>query len=235
MSVLLGIRALKGALLSVACFLLLICPARGQSQAMTADLLGVVRDQTQAVMPGTTVTASNTETGLVRTAISDDSGNYRILLLPPGTYEVRAEMPGFATKVIQGVRLTVGQYAQLNIQLDVSPTETEVFVSSNAQIVESEKTVQASTIEQTQIENLPINGRNYLEFILLTPGTTNANTLVNFSAPQTPASGLSFGGQDLRSNNLTIDGADNMDAVSNGVRATLSQEAIQEFQVTRNS
>jgi hypothetical protein len=228
-------RTLKSALLPVTCLLLLVCPARAQSQATTADLLGTVRDQTQAVMPGATVTAVSTETGLERSALSDDSGNYRILLLPPGTYEVKAEMPGFATKVTQGIRLTVGQYAQLNIQLDISPTETEVFVSSNAQIVESEKTVQASTIEQSQIENLPINGRNYLEFILLTPGTTDANTLVNFSAPQTPASGLSFGGQDLRSNNLTIDGADNMDAVSGGVRATLSQEAIQEFQVTRNS
>ena len=235
MSVLLERRTVRSTLLPIACFLLLIGSARGQSQAMTADLLGVVRDQTQAVLPGATVTAMSTDTGLVRSALSDDSGNYRILFLPPGSYEVRGEMPGFATKVIQGIRLTVGQYAQLNIQLDVSPTETEVFVSSNAQIVESEKTVRASTIEQTQIENLPINGRNYLEFILLTPGTTDKNTLVNFSAPQTPASGLSFGGQDMRSNYLTIDGADNMDAISGGVRATLSQEAIQEFQITRNS
>jgi hypothetical protein len=87
MSVLVGMRTLKGALLPVTCLLLLICPVRAQSQAMTADLLGTVRDQTQAVMPGATVTAVSIETGLQRSSLTDDAGSYRILLLPPGTYE----------------------------------------------------------------------------------------------------------------------------------------------------
>ena len=78
MSVLVGMRTLKSALLPIACLLVFICPAQAQSQAVTADLLGVVRDQTQAVLPGASVTAVSIETGLERTALSDDSGNYRI-------------------------------------------------------------------------------------------------------------------------------------------------------------
>jgi outer membrane receptor protein involved in Fe transport len=136
-------------------------------------------------------------------------------------------MPGFATKVVQGIRLTVGQYAELDIVLDVSATETE--------IIERQKTVQSATIEELQIDNLPINGRNYLDFTLLTPGSTDKSSLISFSAPQTPDSGLTFAGQDQRSNYVTIDGADNMDIVSGGVRSTLSQDAIQEFQISRNT
>jgi len=235
MRIFLEIHSLRITVLLIAFSFFYTYPLRGQSQTTTADLLGTVRDQTEAVIPGATVTVVSTETGLERSTPTNGAGSYRILLLPPGTYEVRAKMPGFVTKVVQGVRLTVGQYAQLNIQLEISPTETEIVVSSKAQIIEIEKTAQTSTIEQSQIDSLPINGRNYLDFTLLTPGTTDKNTLVNFSVPQTKSSGLSFGGQDMRSNNLTIDGADNMDVVSGGVRSTLSQEAIQEFQIARNS
>jgi len=171
----------------------------------------------------------------MRSVLSNDEGVYRIPILPPGLYEVRAEMPGFATKIINGVRLTVGQYATLNISLEVSATQTEIFVTSDAEIVEREKTVQASTVAGEQIENLPINGRNYLDFTLLTPGSTNKSSLISFSAPQTPSSGLTFAGQDSRSNYVTVDGVDNMDVISNGVRGTMSQDAIQEFQISRNT
>src|SRR5690606_29037093 len=205
------------------------------AQSNTADLAGTVTDQTGAVLPGTTVTVTNRETGLTRTSVSNDDGSYRIVLLPPGVYNVRAELPGFVTKVIQDVTLTVGQLGHLDIQLEVSATPTEVVVSGAADIVETERTSQASTIEETQIDNLPIDGRNYLNFTLLTPGVSGNNSLLTFSSPATPTSGLSFSGQDQRSNYVTIDGVDNMDVISNTVRSTLSQEAIQEFQISRNT
>ncbi len=206
-----------------------------QSQSNTANLRGVVQDPSGAVVPGVSVTTTNVATGLERNSVTDDEGNFQLLLLPPGEYEVRAEMPGFGTKVVQGIKLTVGQYAEIVIDLVVSTQDTAITVSGSTEIVERQKTVQASTIEEQQIENLPINGRSYLDFSLLTPGSTTKNSLVNFSAPQTPSSGISFGGQDMRSNYVTIDGADNVDVVSNGVRATMSQAAIQEFQISRNS
>ena len=215
--------------------LVLSVGAYAQSQANTADLRGVVLDPSEAVVPGVSVAAVNVATGLTRSGITDDEGTFQLLLLPPGEYEVRAEMPGFAIKVIQGIRLTVGQYAEMVVELEVSSQETAITVTGATEIVERQKTVQASTIEEQQIDNLPINGRSYLDFTLLTPGSTTQNSLVTFSAPQTPSSGISFAGQDLRSNYVTIDGADNVDVVSNGVRATMSQAAIQEFQISRNA
>lgn len=206
-----------------------------QAQINTADLGGTVRDQTGAVLPGVSVGAVNTETGVTRSSVSDDQGVYRLPLLSPGEYEVRAELPGFATKVIRGVILTVGQYGNLDIVMEVSATRTEIVVQGDADIVEKGKIVQASTIQEVQIDNLPINGRNYLDFTLLTPGVTGSNTLLTFASVATPTSGLSFAGQDQRSNYVTIDGADNMDIVSNTVRSTLSQDAIQEFQISRNT
>jgi len=214
---------------------LLAWPLLAQSQSSTADLLGTVRDRSQAVLPGADVTARNVKTSMTRSALTDERGSYRLPLLPPGTYDVRAEMSGFTTKVISGIRLTVGQYAELDIVLEVSATQTEIIVKGDAEIVERQKTVQSSTIDEMQIDNLPINGRNYLDFTLLTPGSTDKSSLVSFSAPQTPDSGLTFSGQDQRSNYVTIDGADNMDIVSGGVRSTLSQDAIQEFQISRNT
>ncbi len=206
-----------------------------QSQSTTADLTGAITDQTGALLPGVEVTARNLETGFSRDTNSDDQGVYRLPLLPPGPYEVRAELAGFTTKLLQGIRLTVGQYANLDIQLEVSGEQTEIVVTTNTAIVEKEKTVQASTVEQVEIQNLPINGRNFLDFTLLTPGVSDRHTLTDFGVPQTPTSGLSFAGQDQRSTSVTIDGADNVDVISNSVRSTLSQEAIQEFQISRNS
>ncbi len=209
--------------------------ALAQSQANTADLVGVVKDQTGGVLPGVEITATNSATDLARTAISGDDGGYRVPLLPPGTYEVRAVLSGFSTGVVQGVQLTVGQYASLDIELQVSATQEEIVVTGSVAMVENQKTVQASTVQQKEIDNLPINGRNFLDFALLTPGVTDDNTFVTDKAVQTPTSGASFGGQDQRSNYVTIDGVDNMDVISNSVRATLSQEAIQEFQISRNT
>ncbi|UCF36846.1 MAG: TonB-dependent receptor [Acidobacteriota bacterium] len=206
-----------------------------QSLTNTADLLGTVHDQTDAILPGADVTAVNIATGLERVTLSDDEGRYRIPLLPPGQYELTVELSGFNTTVIRGITLTVGQVAELDVTLQVSAEGTEVIVESDADIIERQKTVQASTLSEAQIDNLPINGRNYLQFSLLTPGASGDSPLITFSAPQVPSSGLSFTGQDPRSNYVTIDGVDNMDATSGGVRSTLSQDSIQEFQISRNA
>ncbi len=207
----------------------------GQAQSNAADLIGVIRDETGGVLPGADITVRNVATGIARNTVTDDTGSYRVPLLPPGEYELRVALEGFTTQVLQGIVLTVGQSANLDVVLKVQSSETEVTVTSDAAIIEKQKTVQASTISQNEIQNLPINGRNFLDFALLTPGVTDNNSLVTESAVQAPTSGLSFGGRDQRSNYVTVDGADNIDAISNSVRSTLSQEAIQEFQINRNT
>jgi hypothetical protein len=207
---------------------------RAQSQANTANLEGTIKDQTGAVLPGVTVAATNKEVSLTRTAVSNDQGLYQIPVLPPGTYDVRAELTGFAPQIKQGVTLSVGQFATVDFTLSVSATSTEVVVQENAQILEVSKTQQSETINQLQIDNLPINGRNYLDFTLLTPGVSGRNPMVR-TAVQTPTSGLSFNGQNGRGNTITIDGVNNIDSISNSSLSTLSQEGINEFQINRNS
>ncbi|MDX2030268.1 MAG: carboxypeptidase regulatory-like domain-containing protein [Blastocatellia bacterium] len=212
-------------------------PARAQAQISSADLKGTITDATRAVIRGATVTAVNQGTNAVRTAMTDESGDYRLLLLPPGEYEIRVEMAGFASQVRRGIVLTVGQTAALDVQLQAGAIATTMEVSMSAPLlIETERTHQASTLTQRPIQNLPINGRGFLSFTLLTPGVVEENPSVTSSMQQQlPSSRLIFAGQSGRSNNVTIDGVDNSDIAGNGVRPTISQEAVLEFQINQHS
>lgn len=205
----------------------------GQAAASSADLTGTVLDASKAIIPGAMVTATNVATELSRSAATNQSGEYRISLLPPGSYDIKAEAKGFSTGIKKGVTLTVGQVAVIGFELGVGSTTTEVVVSGEAPVIETERTSASATITQTPIANLPINGRNFLNFTLLTPGVVEANPNIR-TLQQIPNSGLSFGGQNARSNNVSIDGANFVDDASNGIRPTVSQEAVQEFQINRS-
>lgn len=139
--------------------------AMGQAQATAADLTGTVTDPNGAVVSGASVTARNTATGLVRTVTASGSGSYQIIGLPPGEYEVSAEAATFRKVVISGIRLTVGQRADLPIKLELGEASAVVNVSGeDVQIVETSRTTVANTIGQERIENLPINERSATGF-----------------------------------------------------------------------
>jgi hypothetical protein len=211
--------------------------AFAQAQISSGDISGVVTDPSGARIKGVKVTATEAERGITRIAESDDSGDYRLVLLPPGTYRVRAEAPGFAVKNITGVQVRVGDIVTLPIDMVLSQVSTEVMVEADAAVVESERTQQSNTIQTQQIRNLPINRRNYLDFALLTPGVVETNDLVDgtdYRVVQAPQSGLSFGGSNGRGNSFAIDGVENY-INSGGVRPSVSQEAVSEFQINRNS
>ncbi len=200
-----------------------------------ASLSGTVRDQTAGVLPGADVVVTNPATGATRAVVTDGRGIYLLAALAPGTYDVRVELSGFAPKAIPAVVLSVGQRAELDVVLVLPQASALVVVEAAAGVIEPTRVAQATTLSRTEIEGLPINQRNFLDFALLTPGATAANSLATPTPTNSPSSGLSFAGQDLRSNNVTIDGADNMDPAVNAVRSTLSQDAVQEFQVLRSS
>ena len=208
-----------------------------QAQISSADLKGTVLDPSKAAIAGATITATNANTGVSRSTTSDQTGEYRIPLLPPGVYDLKIEMQGFAPQNHKGITLTVGQTAVLNFELKVGTVTNAVeIVGNEVPIIETERTHQADTITQRPIQDLPINGRNFLSFSLLTPGVVEENPAVtNSLLPQLPTSHLSFAGQNGRANNVTIDGVDNNDVANNGVRPTISQEAVQEFQINRSS
>ncbi len=218
---------LAGALLLVPTWL------HGQSGATTGEIRGTITDASKAVIPGAMLTATHVHTGLSRTTTSDEDGAYLFALLPPGMYEVKAQHAGFSTVTQKELILEVGQFLVVDFTLQVAAVPQEVSVTGVSPVVETLRTQQAYTVTQRSINDLPINGRNFLEFTLLMPGVVEANPTVPL-LKQLPSTGLSFAGQNGRGNVVTIDGADNMDDASNSVRATPSQEAVLEYQVNSN-
>src|SRR6266540_1073030 len=207
--------------------------AFGQAQSNASDLQGVVRDQSGALVGGATVTARNPATNTSKEATTNQDGTYLIVNLTPGDYEVTIEAPNFKKAVLPGVKLTVGQRADLDVALEVGQVSEVVTISgATAELVETSKTAVATTVDLQRIENLPINERNYLSFALTTSTVGRDNGRPIGPAPTT---GLNFGGQRGRSNLVQVDGADNTDNSVNASRSTVSQEAVQEFQVVTNS
>jgi hypothetical protein len=207
--------------------------ALGQAQSNAADLQGTVKDASSAVVPNATVTARNPATNVSRNATTNEDGLYRLINLPPGTYEVTVEAPNFKKAFMPNVNVTVGQTAQLDVNLELGEiSETVTISDATSEVVETNKTAVATTIDQQRINNLPINERNYLSFALTTSTVGRDNGRPIGPAPTT---GLNFGGQRGRSNLVQVDGADNTDNSVNASRSTVSQEAVQEFQVVTNS
>jgi hypothetical protein len=198
-------------------------------------LAGTITDPAKLPLNGATVTATNIATGQTRITTTDMRGAYRIPVLQPGMYDVKIEISGFTTQIKKEVMLTVGQVLTLNFEMGIGALEKSVVVETDEPLIETERASQSATITQRPINKLPINGRNFLDFARLTPGVVEESpTIINSQIGALTTSGLSFGGQNGRANSVQIDGVDNNDTSSNGVRPTISQEAVNEFQINRN-
>ena len=206
----------------------LLLAGQAGAQTNTVNLSGTVLDPQGLAVKGAKVSLKNLANGAERTATSDSNGRYEIVGLPPGGYAVTVEAQGFATLKNPALTLTIGTSPTYDPQLQLKTTTETVSVTAAADLVETTKTDVSTTITQRQIDNLPINGRNYINFTLLNSQAARDDTP---SIGAAPTSGLNFGGQRGRSNEISVDGADAVDNSVNGVRATVSQEAVQEFQV----
>ena len=215
-----------------------LCSALVFSQSKTTAVLnGTILDPSGGAVPSAKVILTSPVTGAKQEAQTDGEGVYRFPLVTPGLYEVRAERAGFSSAVRKGVEITVGQAATLNLQLALGQTSELIEVTSEIALVETERTQQSNTIQETAVRNLPINRRDYLTFTLLAPGVADSKGLADansFRVKQTPDSGISFYGSNGRGNSVNVDGGDSNDP-GGGVRPTVSQEAVQEFQVNRTN
>ncbi|MDP9268601.1 MAG: TonB-dependent receptor [Acidobacteriota bacterium] len=218
-------------IVSVLCVLLLLTWNAPAQDASTAQLHGLVRDPKGALVQGAKVTVKDEQRGLERTTTTDQNGEYQLLQLVPGRYTVSVEAPGFAKWTSKDVILTIGQAAELPVAMSVESATAEVTVSAEAELIETQRSSGTTTIGQDKIENLPINGRNYINFSL-TDSQVARDTAPSIGAA--PTSGLNFNGQRARSNLVNMDGADNVDASVNGIRSTVSQDAVQEFQIIKD-
>jgi hypothetical protein len=175
-------------------------PALAQSQATTGVIEGTAVDPDDAVLPGVTVNLRNTATNFERVLVTDASGRFRALLMPLGPYRVTASLEGFATLVREGLDLAVGQTLSLTLEMSLSTVGEEILVTAEAPLIEASRTEGTVRIGDDAIENLPNNGRNFLDFTKLTPGVTIVQ------GPD--GDELSINGQKGINNNVSVDGAD---------------------------
>jgi len=208
-----------------------------QGVGTSGDIKGRVTDPSGAAAPNATVVAEEVDKGVRRTAVSDADGYYHVPNLSPAEYNLTTELAGFQSEVQKNVAVNIGQVAIVDVRLRLAALGTQIEVNSEPPIVETEKAQQADTISGQSIQNLPIDRRDYLTFVLLMPGVTDSRTIgdnTDFRVTETPQSGLSFYGSNGRGNSVMVDGGEANDDAG-GVRLTVSQDAVQEFQINRSN
>jgi hypothetical protein len=213
--------------------LLLICTRTNNAyaQAVNATLSGRVTDSSSGSVANANVTAASTTTGFTRTVQTLDSGNFTIPALPAGQYNVTVTFTGFA-KQTKTIVLQVGQTADLDFVLTPGNIEEKVEVAATAELAEPTRTEVSTVITERQIINLPVNGREFINFALLSPAVTIGDTTSgNTDVIVEPVTKLSFGGQNIHFNFIAVDGADNISTASGIQRGTPPQESVQEFRV----
>lgn len=197
-----------------------------QSGSTTGAVLAVVRDPQNAVITGATVTLKEQNTNFIRSVKTNQDGSFQLVQLPPGNYELSISADGYNIAK-QQINLTIGASLVSEITLSIANVDNVIEVVADNPVTEV-KIESSYTNGRNRIENLPINRRDFLDFALTSPRVT-PDRVPNQGIFST--SGLSFNGQSGRFNNITIDGLDNNDTNQGAVRATFSQEAVQEFQV----
>lgn len=205
-----------------------------QSQATSGNIEGRVTDPNGAVVPGVGVTATNIETGFERSTSSDEDGNYKLILLPPGKYKLVAKAAqGFRPTEINDVAVTVGGKTYLEIAMSVGGHTITVDISDDGSIEATRSSI-SSTVDEKRVSGLPTNGRNFLDFVTLTPGIVR---------DQSRAGDLAVGGQKGTMNSLQIDGASNDNTFfgqssgrtgSGRAPSQFSIDTVKEFQVNQN-
>ena len=218
----------------LACLLVLVCARAAHAQSASGTIEGTIVDQSNALMPGVTVTIVQPATGVTRNVVTDESGVFRFPLLPVGVYDLSADLAGFVSRKLPEITVTIGQTVSLRVQMAVSGVAENVNVSGGTPVIEATRSQVSSTITESTVQNLPVNGRNFIDFALLTPGVTR----------DVRTGDISFAGQRGTLNSLVVDGADNNNTFfgqtlgrTGSLRAPyqFSQDAVKEFQVNSNS
>ena len=228
-----------GRRLAAGVFLVLAGATLAGAQTKGGNIEGYVFDPTRAVVPGATVTATDQERDVERKTVTSPLGKYVLGHLMPGLYRLRFEARGFLPYVAENFEVRVGETAAFSPELTLGTATRSIVVSAVAErpAIDTHQTAQADYIDSVRIENLPINRRDYLDLALLTPGVVSTNDMVDDRDGRivvTPQSGLGIGGGSGRSNVFMLDGLNNVFDTGT-VRSTITQAAVQEFQVNRNS
>ena len=213
--------------------LVALAPLAAFAQSSTGSISGNVADDSGAALPGVTVTATSAATGATRTAVTNGTGHYELALLVPGTYAVSGELSGFKTVKFEKIVVNVGSATTLDLKLKPGVAE-EMTVMAAAPVIETTKSEVSSVVNEKAIQNLPVNGRNFIDFVLTTPGVVR----------DVRGGDISFAGQRGTLNSLVVDGANNDNTFfgqtigrtgSGRAPYQFSQDAVKEFQVNANA
>ncbi|MBI2821441.1 MAG: TonB-dependent receptor [Acidobacteria bacterium] len=209
------------------------------AQVTTGTILGTVKDETGAVMPGVSVAVKHLDTGALRTVVTDDEGRYRAPNLALGNYEIEAELGGFQTAVRTGIKLTVGREAIVDFALKLGAITERLTVTGEAPLVETTKSELSDLVDEKKIRDLPLNGRSYTQLALLQPGVVVRSTSTTFNALTGGGVKLAIGGARPMNTFFYLDGTDIRDAFGRTPGSAggqnLGVDTIREFTVLTNA
>ena len=216
-----------------------LCTAGGATlvaQLQSGRILGTVYDPQHAGIPGATVVITNLATNIAKTVITDSEGNYAVTPLDPGNYRVSAEIPGFQTTVREGLPLTVGQAARVELTLSLGGLSTEVKVTGEAPLLNTESATLSQVISNEQIVDMPLNGRGFFELARLTSGVALLPPTGNVQTVRPEiANGNVIGGVAGGQTRFLLDGVDVTEEHQGGTWIQTSVDALQEFSVQQNA
>ena len=209
--------------------------AFSQATISFAQMNGTVQDSSGRTVAKASIGLREMDTNQSYSATATDSGYYVVPSLPPGRYELTVTSGGFGKYTRSGIVLAVGQTATVNVALKVAAVTETVTVTTEAPVVETTRTEISQVIDTQQIQNLPVSGRLFTDFALLTPGVATGRTSLGTTFTEFEITQISFGGQRSFSNIITVDGADFINSNTGVQRATPPQESVSEFRVVNNS
>jgi len=215
-------------------FFLIALPVLRLCAQQFGEITGTVTDASGAVIAGSQITVTNTATQQVRTATSNDTGLYAIPYLVPGPYTVRAEKTGFKVTTQAGVDVRVGDVARIDFRLELGEMTQQVEVTGGAPLLNTESVALGSVIEAAQVVDLPLNGRDYLSLVTLSPnavGEMGGGGGSGLQGGVRSSTAISVAGQRLEYNHYTLDGVENTDPNWNSYVIHPSVDAVQEFKV----
>jgi hypothetical protein len=220
---------------NVLAFVMLTCLSLS-AQQITGNIRGTVTDPSGAVIQGASVTARQAETGLSRMTTTDREGNYVLLELPVGHYSLQVASKGFEEYVHDGITLNVDETASVSPHLAVGSEKQQVLVNSDAQLIEPTVTSMGKVVQQQELEDLPLNGRNFSQLGLLQPGVVPLTPgLAEAGGGLRDGQAYAVNGQRPESNNFLIDGANNFNGVDGGFVLKPPVDAISEFRIITHS
>src|SRR5581483_1647696 len=205
------------------------------AQTTQGGITGAIRDEKGASIAGAKVAVKNTSTGLERETTAADNGIFRIVGLPTGTYQIKAEAPGFATGTTTGVDVGVDQVRTVDLTLHVGAKAEVVEVQADAALTQTETTKLGEIIDNRKVEDLPLNGRDFAQLARLNPGVATSGGGGGQQGGEGGVSGFSSNGQRSTSNNFLVDGVDNNDYFGGQAAQIPSIDSIQEFEVQTNT